>query len=179
MTHVAHITLLFAAVLDLFAMLYRDTLTLQEENSDNSQYFKWLKNSGEFTSIKRLLAVAILFGVFTTMAQVSWIVVLILAIALAAQALYLLPKKQTEPSKLAPRSKRVYLLAGIISAALSGAIGSLTGHLTGADPAKANAIIAIIALIISPLIIIVCNGLLPGANRHSSNSNENGHFKSE
>ena len=94
MNLIANITLLVAALLDMMVLLGGDIADHRNIEHSNSKYYQWLNKSGEIMSPKRLLLLGVFVGTFTTMAQQSWIVVMILAAVLLSQGIYLLRQRQ-------------------------------------------------------------------------------------
>jgi CBS domain containing-hemolysin-like protein len=94
MNLIANITLLVAALLDMIVLLGGDIADHRNNGHSNSKYYRWLNQSGELMSLKRLLPLAVFVGTFTTMALQSWIVVMILAAALLIQGISLLWRRQ-------------------------------------------------------------------------------------
>lgn len=94
MNLIANITLLLAALLDMIVLLGGDITAHRDNGHSNPKYYRWLDKSGEILSPKRLLPLAVFLCTFTTMALESWMVVMILAAVLLAQAIYLLRGRQ-------------------------------------------------------------------------------------
>lgn len=94
MNQIANITLFVAALLDMLVLLGGDITSHRNNGHDNTRYYDSLKKSGEILSPKRLLPFAVFIATFTTMAQQSWIVVMILAATLLIQAIALLKGNQ-------------------------------------------------------------------------------------
>ena len=90
----ANLTLLGAALLNMIVLLGSDITDHRNNGHSNSKYYNWLNKSGELLSPKRLLLLAVFLGTFTTMAQESWIVVMILAAVMLTQGIYLLSQRQ-------------------------------------------------------------------------------------
>lgn len=161
MTLYSHLILLAAGLLDLVAILRHDVLTLQQCGFNSQRYNKLLKDSGEIYSTKRLLALAVLIGACTTMAQMSWIVVLILAAVILTQALYLLwPKRE----KSVKTDKRSWGVLGI-TLVLAIIIPALVSHFIPGEQTKsfsAAAITVLMEVLCSPVFVMLVNWLLPG-----------------
>jgi len=170
MTLIAYISLLVAALLDLCVVLHRDMQVMQRNQYRCSNYNKWLRESGELSSPKRLLVLAVLIAIFTTMAQVSWIVVMLLAAALAIQAIVLLSAKGDEKREsLNKRSWRAYALAIVLTLAITAAAGYLGSRTNETDATRSAATITVMILAITPLLTMLVNWLLyPIENRNQS-----------
>ena len=91
---IANLALLVAALLDMVVLLGADIADHRNNGHSNSKYYNWLNKNSELMSAKRLLPLAVFLGTFTTMAQESWMVVMILAAVLLAQSIYLLWQRQ-------------------------------------------------------------------------------------
>lgn len=173
MTTIAHISLLAAALLDLCAMMRHETTALQHNNFSNKRFYAWIRESGDLTSPKRLLVLAVLIACCTTMARTSWMVILLLAVVLAAQgAVLAFNRGKTEGGKTARRSWAVGLIAFVISVivtCLAAYLGSMSNE---ADALQAASIAAVIMLAISPLLAMLANSLM-GRYRGGSQTPEN------
>lgn len=143
MNVIANITLLVAAVLDMIVLLGADITDHRNNGSNNSKYYGWLNKNSELLSTKRLLVLAVFLGTFTTMAQESWMVVMILAAVLLAQAIYLLSKRQWKLLDDGNNAKRMLLTATIIALIILGAMayfGSKTSTLFASRVASMAAV---------------------------------------
>ena len=87
MTIIAYTALAAAAILDLLIAMRQDAIALKNNHFSNNRFYAWLRESDELTSPKRLLFLTVLIACCTTMAQMSWIVVMILALVLLAQGI--------------------------------------------------------------------------------------------
>lgn len=160
MTLIAYIILLVAGIFDLLVMLRLDTLSLQELEFDHKAYSKRLKDNGEFTSSKRLLALAVLLGLFTDMAQMSWIVVLILAAALLAQGIVLLLNNRGKRPAFSKRASGIYATSIALAVLVLGVIaGCLAYYLGEADACRYTAMAGLLLIVGSPLMTMVTNRL--------------------
>ena len=151
MNLIANITLLVAALLDMTVLLGGDITAHRNNGHSNSKYYSWLNKSGEFLSSKRWLPVAVLFGALSTMAQQSWIVVMILAAVMLSQGIYLFRKRQwklLDHGKIAGRMLAIALFIAVIAIAGVGR-SALTSKAGGAVFASQAASIA--AVMITPV----------------------------
>lgn len=163
MTMTAYLILIAAGLLDLLAMLRLDAATMQASDFDNRQYNKQLKDKEEFISPKRLLVLAVLIGAFTSMSQMSWIVVLILAAVILAQGAALLTSSRRRQPASTRRAKRLHITAIALALILIGAVAAAL-FLSGYDNIKTCRGVATLELAIlafSPLLTIAANLLLP------------------
>ena len=161
MTLISYLSLLAAGLLDLAAMVRHDMLALQQCGFNSQNYNKLLKENAEIYSTKRLLPLAVLIGACTTMAQMSWIVVLILAAVVLAQALYLLWSKREKSARMGKRSWSVYG----ITLALAIIIPALVSHFIPGDQTKsfsAATYTVLLEVLCSPVLVMLVNWLLPG-----------------
>lgn len=148
MNLIANITLLVAALLDMIGLLGGDITAHCHNGHSNSRYYGWLSKSGELMSPKRLLSLAVFLGTFTTMAQQSWIVVLILAATLLTQAIVLLSRRHwqlMEPGKNHGRMLATALIIVLIAIGLVGYFGSKTSMVF------ASRITSMLAVMIPPI----------------------------
>lgn len=167
MTMIAHICLLVAALVALFAMLRCDLAALHRHEYSNKRFYSWLVESGELTTARRLTALVVLVGCFTTMARTSWMVVMLLAVLLALLAVVLL-RRRGDAERLGGRSTRVLVLAMVV-AVLVTAAGAWVSRLTGeADAIEPAATLAVMLVAVSPLLTMLANLLLcPGKGKKS------------
>ena len=93
MNLIANIALTAAALLDTIVLLGGDINAHRDNGHSNSRYYSWLSKSDEFLSPKRLLLLAVFVGTLTTMAQQSWMVVMLFAAVLLIQAIVLLSQR--------------------------------------------------------------------------------------
>ncbi|MBR5725225.1 MAG: hypothetical protein IKX56_00660 [Muribaculaceae bacterium] len=157
---IAQTSLLAAAALDLIAMLRHDELTLQSCAHSNSDYNRLLKKNSEISSVKRLLPFAVTIGACTTMAQMSWIVVFILAAVILAQALYLLWPNREGTHKMGKRSWGVYCLALALAIILPALLGYFVpGSLI--EGVRTAVWTILLEIIISPALVMLANWLPP------------------
>ena len=158
MTITSYIILLAAALIDLCAMLRWDASCMRENDYSQSSYYNLLRTSGELTSLKRLLVLAVLIATCTTMAQMSWIVVILLAAVLVAQGIALLFSRQVE--KTGKRGTALIATGVVITLLLAGAAYGAGRRTAELDGIHAAAITAVMVLAVSPLLTMLCNWLL-------------------
>lgn len=160
MTLIAHILLLAAGLFDFLVILWHDVLTLQECGFDNSDYSKLLKDSSEFTSPKRLAGLAVLLGLCTNMAMMSWIVVFILGAVLLIQGAMTLFRENGKRPKPTERAMRIYT-AVIVLAILVLTAATLGLHYRGGtiDACRGTAMLEILILIGTPFLAKAMNRL--------------------
>ena len=91
---IANILLAVSAFFSLVAMLRWDLLILQGKDYSNKEFMTWLHDSEETFSTKRVIPMAALMACATPWARESWIVVLLIAIAMAVLTVTLLISKR-------------------------------------------------------------------------------------
>lgn len=159
-TDIANIALLAAAITGLIAMLRWDLRALQLSGFQNSRYNAWLRQSSDLTSPKRLAVLAVLIACFTTMAQASWMVVMLLAAVLALLALGMLVKKHDNPLRVTGHVVRRFAVAMILVLLVIGGTIILGKRMHEADILRSASMIAVMILAISPLLTMLTNWLL-------------------
>ena len=127
-TLIANILLAVSAFFSLVVMLRWDLLMLQSNDYSNKQFMAWLQDSDESYSPKRIVPMAALVACATPWARESWMVVLLIAIAMTALAITLLIGNRKELLKCNKRS-RIYLLIIMVVAAAC-AISLFRAHFT-------------------------------------------------
>lgn len=166
MTVFTDYALLVAALFGLSAMVRWDLQMMQQNGYSNSRYFAWLRQSGEPTSLKRILILAVLIGSFTSMALGSWIVMAVLAGVLAIFGFAMFFKRQDRPLVLSGRAVRLYIftlflaLLAVVAVFVYGSYYEKTGI-----PRTASTL-AVVMLAVSPLLMIIANALLHPFERH-------------
>ena len=160
MTLIAHIALAIAALLAMLAMLRRDTTMLQRNHFSNSRFNDDLRESGDLTTPSRLLTLAVLIGSITTMAQESWMVVVILAAALAAMGIYMLIKKGADPKPFIGRAIEVFAISLTLSVIATVAAAIYSSSKSPTESAHGAALMMLLCALISPLLIMFSNWLL-------------------
>ena len=169
---IANISLLVVALFDLCMMLRYDSQVLHQCEYKNSAYWQRLNDASEFTSLKRLLALAVLIGACTTMARMSWMVVAILAIVLLAQAIVLMRKPRVvNQDKSNKRRARLFIAATVLAlviVAIVGYVGSLKGELIAAQSAATT---ALLVLVVSPVLVVLSNWLMGPIERNANKGN--------
>ena len=177
-TTIANICLLAAALLGLCAMLRWDLQNLQQNDYSNSRYNAWLRESSDLTSPKRLTVIAVLIASFTTMAQMSWMVVMLLAIILACMAVAMLLKRHEKPLKFDSRVARRFITAMILALMMIVGTYYLGKHLNKADVLRPTSMLAMMILAVSPLLTMTANAIFRPLEKNRTNGQneaENNH----
>lgn len=167
MTIIANIIMVVAAVLDLCVLLCLDAKMLRQSDYVTSRYYNQLIESGEFSSTKRLLVFAVIIGACTTMARMSWMVMMILAAVILAQAIILAFNKIGKQDKLDKRGMRLYIISVVLSLLLIGLISYICNHFIMGETSQVAALSALLLTSASPLIIMLVNWLLNPPKRHN------------
>lgn len=111
MNLIANIVMTVSALFCMVVFLGGDITKHREMGHSNAKYSQWLRESGELLSPKRLLLLVVFLGNLTTMAQESWIVIMILATALLILGIVQLKGRQW---KLMERDKRTDRMLSIV-----------------------------------------------------------------
>ena len=111
MNQIANIVMTVSALFCMVVFLGGDITKHREMGHSNAKYSQWLRKSGELLSPKRLLLLVVFLGNLTTMAQESWIVIMILATALLILGIVQLKGRQW---KLMERDKRTDRMLSIV-----------------------------------------------------------------
>lgn len=122
----ANILLAVSAFFSLVVMLRWDLLMLQDKDNSNKQFMAWLQESDESYSTKRIVPMAALVACATPWARESWMVVLLLAMAMAALATTLLLGKGKKLLHCNKRSTAILLI--IMAIVATCAISLFTAH---------------------------------------------------
>ena len=175
MNSFSNISLLVAALLALIAMLRCDLQMMQQVGYSNSRYNAWLKQTGELTSLKRILVLAVLVGTFTSMAVGSWMVIMALTGVLAILAFAMLFRRLERPLILSGRAVRLYVVTLLLGLLIVAAVFVIGDRIGLSDLPRNAATVAIILLAFSPLLMIVANWILHPFERHP----DYGHIESK
>ena len=156
----ANIALAVAAMLDMIVMLGGDITAHHHYGHSNSKYYAWLSKSGELMSSKRLLLLAVFIATFTTMAQQSWMVVMILAATLLVQAIILMTGRQwklMDPGKGNWPMLATAMLITLIAVMTVAHVGSKISALFAT---RVTSMFTVMLLPITPLITMLISWLL-------------------
>ena len=165
MTMIAYICLLVTALAALCAMQLSDLAALRRLEYSNNRFYAWLRESEELTASKRLIALAVLVGCYTTMARTSWMVMMIFAAVLAVLAIVLM--RNDDARRLGGRSTRVFVLAMAAAILIVGAGAWALRMLGEADVVKPAALLTVALVAMSPLLTMCANWLAPGKGKKS------------
>lgn len=160
MSLIANIALIVAALLDLIVLLGGDINAHKDNGHSNSKYYNWLSKSGELMSPKRLLLLAVFIATFTTMAQQSWMVVMILAATLLIQAIVLLSQHQWKLMICDKRTVGMLATAIILTLIVIGVVAYVGSRTSVAFASRATAMVAVMILPASPLLSMLVAWLL-------------------
>jgi len=123
---ISNILLAVSAFCSLVVMLQWDLLMLQGKDYNNKEFMAWLQGTDESFSPKRIVPMAALVACATPWARESWVVVLLIAIAMAVLATTLLLDKRKKLFKFNKRAT-IYLLI-IMAVVVACAISLFTAH---------------------------------------------------
>ena len=84
---IANILLAVSSFFSLVVMLRWDLLMLQDKEYSNKQFMAWIQESDESYSTKRVIPMAALVACGTPWARESWMVVLLIAVAMMVLAI--------------------------------------------------------------------------------------------
>ena len=173
MTTVANIILLLAALMNLYAILRHDLMAMRNNDYYNKRYRSWLSESGDLYSAKRLIVLAALIGSFTSMALMSWMVIMALAIVLIVLAVTTLLKRQAGwTSTFTGRTAGMFTTA-IILAILIIALGTWAASRDERnDPSMIAATLALMTAALSPLLVMLVNLMHGSTPRRTENTNK-------
>jgi len=107
---IANILLAVSSFFSLAVMLRWDLLMLRENEYSNKQFMAWLQDSDESYSSKRIVPMAALVACATPWARESWMVVGIIAVAMAALATALLASKRKQLLQCNKRATAIILM---------------------------------------------------------------------
>ncbi len=114
---IANILLAFSSFYALVVMLKGDLLMLKDKDYSNKQFMDWLQESDESYSTKRIVPMAALVACATPWARESWMVVLILAVAMATLASTILLSKRKDLLQCDKRTTAILLTIMAVVAA--------------------------------------------------------------
>lgn len=148
------------ALLDLVAMLRWDFTQLRLSEWDNAAYLAKLKADDGIVAVKRLIVLVVLVGLLTTMALMSWMVVMIFAAALLAQAVVLLRQSSGTPFLSDERTKAMFCFAmGVALTIVTAAIYVVVDKgLTSIF--RSAALTIILMTLISPALVMLSNKVI-------------------
>lgn len=172
MTLIANIALLVAALFDMIVFLGGDITAHRNNGHVNDKYYRWLSQSGELSSPKRLLLIAVFFATFTTMAQQSWMVIMILAATLLIQGIVLLKQRQWKLMDWDKRTGRMLVTAVILALIAIGAAvyyGSLTSLVFAS---RVSGAASVLILFITPLLTMLAAWLLSPFDNEENKANQ-------
>lgn len=114
---IANILLAISSFFALVVMLRWDLLMLQGKDYSNKEFMAWLQDTDESYSPKRIVPMAALVACATPWARESWMVVLLIAIAMTALAATFLIGKRKELLKCNKRPRAFLLIIMVVVAA--------------------------------------------------------------
>lgn len=106
---ITNILLAVSGFLSLVVMIRWDLLSLQQNGYSNKAFMEWLQQTDESYSTKRIVPMAALVACATPWARESWMVVGIIALAMAALAITILVGKGKELFQCSKRATAIIL----------------------------------------------------------------------
>lgn len=101
---ITYISLIVAGFLSLAMMLRYDIVMLKRQDYSTKKFMKWLQDSDETYSSKRIVPMAALVACASTYARQSWMVVGLITIAILALAITMMFSKKTKGMKWSSRA---------------------------------------------------------------------------
>ena len=114
---ITHISLVVASFLALTMMLRHDMVMLEQQDYSNKKFMRWIQDSDESYSGKRIAPMAALVACASSYARQSWMVVALIAIAVLALAITMLLSKKNKPARLNGRAILSIILVLVVAAA--------------------------------------------------------------
>lgn len=153
------------AIINLFLELKRDLMMLQQNSYRNERYMRWLRNSGDTTSMPRLTACVVLGFSISTYCPTNVAMYLIILFAVFNSA-RLLRAKYKKPLVFTNRAKRIYAVATMIAVALICCCGFAFGKGEIISILSACGTATFALYIGSHMIMYVANVLLAPVEKH-------------
>lgn len=164
---IVNVILMAMSVVGFAIMLKWDMQMLQQNSYRNERYTAWLKESGDYYSVQRLIDAAVLVISLSTFAKQSFYVVGILAVAVLVQSVALSRRKYKKPLVFTKRVRRIYfaeLLAVVAVMAVAAASGA-----DSLDGVRAATSVGLAVLTFSWAVTLVVNWLMKPVETHISN----------
>lgn len=114
---IANILLAVSSFFALVVMLRWDLLMLHSKQYSNKHFLEWIHESDESYSTKRVIPMAALVACGTPWARESWMVVVLIAIAMTVLATTFLMGKRKELLRCNNRSRAILLIIMAVVAA--------------------------------------------------------------
>ncbi len=163
MTVLIYITC-FLLALCLGLELRRDLMMLQQNSYRRERYMKWLKTSGDTTSVSRLIAIAIFFLSLSGL-NIENFAIACMAVFAIFQSWKLFTAKYKKPLVMTARATRIYVTEILLSAIIILASVLVAFSATKMPPAAIAAIALTGCYCLSHVITIVVNILLSPIER--------------
>ncbi|MBR5639303.1 MAG: hypothetical protein IKW83_06005 [Muribaculaceae bacterium] len=114
---ITSISLVVASLIALAVMLRYDMVMLQQQDYSNKKFMKWLQDSDETYSSKRIAPMAALVACASNYARESWMVVALIAIAILALPITMLMSKKNKSTTVTKRAILSIIIALVVAAA--------------------------------------------------------------
>ncbi|MDE6545340.1 MAG: hypothetical protein K2L63_04525, partial [Paramuribaculum sp.] len=105
----------------------RDLMMLQQNSYRSERYRSWLRQSGDTTSVTRLLGMAVFLVTMVTWATTDWAMAMVL-IFCVCNTMMLAKAKYKKPLVWTPRVKRLMTVMCLISLIVAAAAAAIFGH---------------------------------------------------
>lgn len=144
---------------NLLVELKRDLMMFQQNSYRSERYGKWLSQSGDSTSMWRLGALAILFFALSTFSR-PWLSMCLACVFAATSFVALVSRKYKKPLAWTPRAKRIYTVAIVVSAAITGLVVALFSDGSTVSVIYLSAISLLACFCASHIVLLVANIIL-------------------
>lgn len=151
--------LMIAAVLGLACELRRDLMMLQQNSYFNNRYLNWLSESGDTTSARRIVGMAVLLFSLSALADIR-ICLGLIGLFGALTMLKLSWAEYKKPLVWTARAKRIYAVAALLCVMVIAAAVILFGHDWGFLRIYYAAVAATLCYCASHVVLLAANCLL-------------------
>lgn len=172
MNLIANITQTVAALVCMIVLLGGDITAHHSNGHSNGKYYRWLSKSGELLSSKRLLLLAVFIGTFTTMAQQSWMVVMLLAATLLVTSAVLMGARNWKLMEWNRSTALTLATAMIIAMVAIGAVAYAGNRTSTVFSSRVSAMFAVMLLPVTPLLTMLAAWMLSPLIEKTKNANQ-------
>lgn len=113
-TLILFILVLWIVCCNLIAELKRDLMMMQQNSYRMERYMRWLRTSGDTTSVVRLVGMCVFLIALVVFADPRWAMGIMAAFA-GGSFISLISKKYKKPLVWTPRAKRIYAVSAVLS----------------------------------------------------------------
>lgn len=118
--------LMVLAALNLCAELKRDLMMMQQNSYRTERYMRWLRTSGDTTSVPRLVGLCVFFASMVVFGGQSWGMALMGAFA-GGSCVMLMRARYKKPLVWTPRARRIYSVAAVLAVVVTAVVLVLGG----------------------------------------------------